>query len=331
MTAFALNYAIRETKGALKGNLGWLFTIYHLHSDNLLRCYPSNETLKEETGIRHDKTLQKHRDQLIAMKALIIVPHDKRLSGKEKAQSPRKLIYQITGVMELPDGSIIPTVYINSPDVLATHVSTLEALGFDTKLIWRAFGEISKPVKSEVSKTAKSEDLKPAKSEDEVVHISSTREVTTTPEISNNGNTDTELEEMKKAIKRVCRQYDKDQVQAIAKSLLCRFKGKDAERNLRRPISIAELEQWGLDMDKRLDYKTGKPLTRPRNQSSVLNNVSGWMDELDGKLAPATASKSVIQYANNTSTLAQAALSEDERAAALATFKAGRLQKASGE
>lgn len=44
----------------------------------------------------------------------------------------------------------------------------------------------------------------------------------------------------------------------------------------------------------------------------------------------AQAPKAVIQYANNTSTLAQAELSEDERAAALATFKAGRLQKASG-
>lgn len=157
------------------------------------------------------------------------------------------------------------------------------------------------------------------------------KETPISPEPSYQGNTDLELEEMKKAVKRICRQYDKDQVQAIAKSLLCRFKGKDAERNLRRPISIAELEQWGLDMDKRLDYKTGKPLTRPRNQSSVLNNVSGWMDELDGKLQAGTPSKSVIQYANNTSTLAQAELSEDERAAALATFKAGRLQKASGE
>lgn len=184
MSSFPLNYKIRETKGALTGGVGWLFTIYFLHCDNLLRCYPSNELLKEETGIAHDKTLQKYRDKLIAMKALVLVPHEKRLSGKEKALPPRKFVYQVTGIMELPDGTIIPTVHINSPDVLATHVSILESLGFDTKLIWRAFSEVSKPVRNEVLKPVTNEVSKPVKSEDEVVQESSTEEVketTSTP------------------------------------------------------------------------------------------------------------------------------------------------------
>jgi hypothetical protein len=277
MTAFALNYAIRETKGALKGNLGWLFTIFHLHSDQLLRCFPSNETLKEETGIRHDKTLQKHRDELIAMKALVIVPYEKRLSGKEKGQSPRKIIYQITGVMELPDGTVIPTVYINSRDVLATHVSLLEELGFDTKLIWRAYGEISKPVKSEVSKTAKNEGLKPAKSEDEVVHISSTREVTTTPlppATSTDGKTTDmggdvhlALVEMKDAVRVHLKQYGRQNEQ-VAKSLLGLHVGKNADLNLSRKFTPALLERFGLWWDKN-HMRDGRPLTRPKNLDSV--------------------------------------------------------------
>jgi hypothetical protein len=177
MTAFALNYAIRNTKGALKGNLGWLFTMYYLHSDQLLRCFPSNETLKEETGIKHDGTLQKQRDQLIAMKALILVPNDKRLEDKEKALHPRRYVYQITGIIELKDGTILPTVLINSPEVLDTHMKLLKDLGFDEQLVWRAFGhtfQADKPQSKKKSNPAKNEGLilqklQVAKSEDEVV------------------------------------------------------------------------------------------------------------------------------------------------------------------
>jgi hypothetical protein len=178
MTAFALNYAIRNTRGALKGNLGWLFTMYYLHSDQLLRCFPSNETLKEETGIKHDGTLQKQRDQLIAMKALILVPNDKRLEEKEKELHPRRYVYQITGIIELEDGTVIPTVHINSPEILATHAKLLKGLGFDPQLLWRAFGDAfqaEKPKPKKKFNPAKSEGLilqklQVAKSEGEVVH-----------------------------------------------------------------------------------------------------------------------------------------------------------------
>ena len=121
MSAPPLNYAIRDTNGALCGNLGWLFTIYWLHSNQLLRCYPSNDCLTRECGIS-EATLRKYRDKLIKMKALIKVPYDKRMTEREKKLHPRKYVYQLTGVMELPEGTLIPTVYINSPQTLSTHI-----------------------------------------------------------------------------------------------------------------------------------------------------------------------------------------------------------------
>lgn len=125
-----LNYAIRNNDGQVSGNLGWLFTILWLHSDNMLRCYPSNELLAKETG-QTAPTLTKHRNQLIDMKALIIVPMDKRITENEKALHQRKHVYQITGMMQLPDGKIISTMHFNSPEKIETHLSILQELDFD--------------------------------------------------------------------------------------------------------------------------------------------------------------------------------------------------------
>jgi hypothetical protein len=307
--SFPLNYAIRETEGALKGNLGWLFTMYYLHCDGVLRCYPSNELLKKETGIAHDATIQKHRDTLIAMKAIIAVPVEKRLTEKEKALHPRRFVYQITGIMELPDGKIIPTVYINSPEELATQAALLEDLGFDTKLFWSAFGkdnpsqesekgaaiiEGNHPSKNEVTILQK---LQPAKTEDEVVtsleeKVIQEKLVTTTPPPPENGGedagntveeSDPELDAMIAAVKKECKPTKK-QLTTIAKLLLCRFKGKDADKNIMRPITPNQLTAWALDWDKStVDKKTGKSLTRPCNQGSVQKWVNLWLDELDAK------------------------------------------------
>lgn len=156
MNAPALNYALRETNGELSGNLGWLFTMYHLHCDHMLRCFPSNELIEKECGIS-PATHRKHRDKLIEMKAIVQVPYEKRLTELEKSLHVRKHVYQLTGIMQLKDGRIIPTVYINSQEALAQHVSILSALGFDTSLILKVHGKLSKidSLKSEKTNSLK--------------------------------------------------------------------------------------------------------------------------------------------------------------------------------
>lgn len=133
-----MNYQIRKTDGALKGNLGWLYTILWLHCDQLLRCFPSNDLLMSETGIKSTATLTKHRNQLIKMKAITLVPYEKRFMVIEGELHPRKYIYQITGILELPDGKIIPTVHFSRPETLKAHINVLADLEFDTSLIIQA-------------------------------------------------------------------------------------------------------------------------------------------------------------------------------------------------
>jgi hypothetical protein len=307
--SFPLNYAIRETNGALKGNLGWLFTMYHLHSDGMLRCYPSGELLKKETGISSDATLQKHRDRLIAMKALIAVPVEKRITDNEKKLHSRRFVYQITGVMVLPDSRVIPTVYINSPEELKTQAALLKDLGFDTDLFWKAFGKEA-PVEEAEKDASKNEGFNPSeneatilqklnvsKTEDEVVTSLEKKEiqeevVTTTPIPPASGGEDdskaiegfdAELDAMVQAVKRECKPASK-QVKPIAKLLLCRFKGKEADKNIQRPITPNQLTSWAMDWDKSTaNKKTGKSLTRPSNQDSVQKWVNLWLEELDTK------------------------------------------------
>lgn len=328
--SFPLNYAIRETEGALKGNLGWLFTMYYLHCDGVLRCYPSGELLKKETGISSDATLQKHRDTLIAMKALIPVPVEKRITDKEKELHPRRFVYQITGIMELPGGKIIPTVYINSPEELKTQAALLKDLGFDTDLFWKAFGK-ENPDNESKKAASKNEGINPSKNEATMLQklqVSKTEDevvtsleqeiqgevINTTPLTPASGGEDAvdvseeldpELKAMMAAVKKECKPASK-QIKPIAKLLLGRFKGKESEKNIKRPITPNQLALWAADWDKNKTDKSGKPITRPCNQGSVQKWVNVWLDELDTKTSgvkPVGAkldsySQSTINYAN---------------------------------
>lgn len=324
--SFPLNYAIRDTQGALKGNLGWLFTMYYLHCDGVLRCYPSNELLKQETGIAHDATIQKHRDKLIAMKALIAVPIDKRITENEKKLHPRRFVYQITGIMELPDGKIIPTVYINSPEELTTQAALLEDLGFDTESFWKAFGK--EKINEELEKDAAKNEgevpskieatilqkLQDAKTEDEVFtslpsKVNLQEEVESPPlPPSKRGRRerkpdteiiDPELEAMVQAVKKECKQKNPKQTKAIAKILLCRYTGKDAGKNISRPITPTQLTAFMVDWDKKRNYKTGETLTRPRNQLSMQTNVDEWLEELEKKTSGVIPIDSTSRFNNH--------------------------------
>jgi hypothetical protein len=98
--------------------------------------------------------------------------------------------------------------------------------------------------------------------------------------------------------------------------LLCRFTGKDVERNLRRPLSITELDECAVEWDKRVDKTTGKQYTRPRNQVSVLNNVTEFIDMKDTVPAAPKAPSA------NMSVLST--VTDEDRAQALAVFQANR-------
>jgi hypothetical protein len=133
-----LNYAIRQTGGQLGGNLGWLFTMLWLHCDQSLRCHPGDDLLMIETGIKSSATMQKHRDELVKRKAIVLVPVALRRSEKEKKLSKRKYVYQLTGVMELPSGELVPTVCFTTPQSVDFHVEILTELDFDIALIFKA-------------------------------------------------------------------------------------------------------------------------------------------------------------------------------------------------
>lgn len=156
MPGFGLNYKIRRTNGALNGNRGWLLTLYWLHSDHDMRSYPSTATLLEESGIRSAATLVKARRELIDMGALALVPHEHR-NEREQALPPRQYVYKITGYLRLHDGTVIPTLYIHSPEELASHAESLQKIGVDPGPLAEAYPEIAQVVKVSVSEISVSE------------------------------------------------------------------------------------------------------------------------------------------------------------------------------
>lgn len=97
----------------------------------------------------------------------------------------------------------------------------------------------------------------------------------------------TAFDVMKTAAKRLLKQYDNRTLDPIVKTLLCQHTGKNADKNLIRPITVSELEAFCAWWDKKKD-REGNPLTRPANQKSVLNRVSEWLETVNApKAAPA--------------------------------------------
>jgi len=97
-----------------------------LHANNRLRCWPSTDTLCEETGYNSPSVVEA-RDWLLERKAIILVPYDKR-EGLEKELPPRQFVYQLTGAMVTKQG-IRP--YLAMSDEAADQLkSELEALDF---------------------------------------------------------------------------------------------------------------------------------------------------------------------------------------------------------
>jgi hypothetical protein len=300
MSIFPLNFAMRQTEGALKGNLGWLFTMYWLHSDNVLRCYPSGE--------------------------LLVVPLEKRLTEGEKRLNRRHFVYQITGVMELPNGKTIATVHINSPEAKKTQATLLKDLGFDTDVFWKVFGKEELEEESSKSNTndasinegSNPSKTETSKTEDKVVtslppEVNLQEEVDSSPlPPSKRGKRkrkvqaeiiDPELEVMIQAVKKECNPTSK-QITPIAKLLLCRFTGNESEKNIKRPITSNQLALWATDWDKKRD-PDGNKLTRPCNQGSVKKWVDIWLDGLDAKtsgvktIAPKQDSHSQSRFNNH--------------------------------
>lgn len=277
-----LNYAIRKTDGQLSGNIGWLFTILWLHCDQLLRCYPSDELLMTETGIRSSATIQKHRNELINRKAIILVPVENRKGNNENSLPKNKYVYQLTGIMQLPDGKVIPTVHFTTPQEIERHTETLDELGFDVALIDEA-SNIDLPLKIKASNPDVPLKIKgnyPLKIEDEVIQGQSNPNLTTPrpgpplPPVHKKTKEPSEssaLDEMIESLRQI-KAYGKT-ARRVAKTLL-NLHDEDVKNVGRKPFTpqdIALFVVWWKDK-----YPDA---TVPRNMDSCIKWFNIWRDE----------------------------------------------------
>lgn len=105
----------------------------------------------------------------------------------------------------------------------------------------------------------------------------------------------TAFDVMRTAVKRLLRQYDKRQLDNITKTLLRQHTLRDSEKNLYRAINVLELEAFCVWWDKKKD-RDGNKLTRPKNQASVLNAVTDWLDIVDAEPKNAPAQSAALRY-----------------------------------
>lgn len=110
-----------------------------------------------------------------------------------------------------------------------------------------------------------------------------TTETTTknTPLTPKGGNAarvvDTELMAMEQAVKVELKQSNTRQLKSVAKVLLKRYTGKDADKNLdTQALTPERLKRFGLWWDTTKIGKDGKPLTRPKNAGSIKTWVDDW-------------------------------------------------------
>ena len=101
-----------------------------LHANHRLRCYPSTETLCRETGFNRPSVIEA-REWLIARKALVVVPHDKRI-GDERKLPNRQFVYQLTGVIEVKSG--LRPYLLMTPETTAAVEEELRALAVHVSL-----------------------------------------------------------------------------------------------------------------------------------------------------------------------------------------------------
>jgi hypothetical protein len=109
----------------------YVLLILILHCNNRLRCWPSTKTLCKETGFNSPSVVEA-RDWLLARKAIILVPHDKR-EGEEKELPVRQFVYQLTGAMATSQG--IQPYLVMGPEAEEQLRKELTTLGFEVSLI----------------------------------------------------------------------------------------------------------------------------------------------------------------------------------------------------
>lgn len=121
-----LDYNFRECLSALKGGSLHVLTALVLHQNERGRCWPSNDTLKRETG-KGGGTITEALKHLEAIFAIVRVPHEHRIGDREKGLHQRKNIYQLTGVL-VHEGQIFPYLYM-TPETVKGVINSLEKLG----------------------------------------------------------------------------------------------------------------------------------------------------------------------------------------------------------
>lgn len=112
-----------KPKSHRSGRLAVLLQLM-LHANQRLRCWPSIDTLCQNTGLNRPSVVEAIR-WLIKHGAIVLVPYEKR-EGKEKLLPTRQHIYQLTGIAHLPCGTV--PYLLMSNDMLAAVKEELDAL-----------------------------------------------------------------------------------------------------------------------------------------------------------------------------------------------------------
>lgn len=107
-----LHWKIRLALPELRGD-GRLAVIVCLlsHANIRMRCWPGVELITDETGWS-SASVSAAKKWLLGSRAIILVPFQYRVD-EELALPPRQHIYQLTGIMQLSGGKIVPYLFLN--------------------------------------------------------------------------------------------------------------------------------------------------------------------------------------------------------------------------
>ena len=105
---WANKYALASlSSGELK-----LWIVLYLHSNDILRCYPSFETMSKGLG-KTEMTLSRSIKGLEDKRAVFRVPQDLRMGYAERHQlSHKNNVYQLTGVVVAGKAGLQPIVFL---------------------------------------------------------------------------------------------------------------------------------------------------------------------------------------------------------------------------
>lgn len=121
-----LHWQIREALLDLRDDGRLAVLIYLISRANIrMRCYPGVELIEKETHWS-SASVNEAKKWLVNAGAIMLVPHELRIDDELKLP-PRQHVYQLTGVMRLSSGQIIPYLFL-SPEAEAEIRGVVERM-----------------------------------------------------------------------------------------------------------------------------------------------------------------------------------------------------------